>query len=69
MPIPRPNAKSSTSAHLTARVVSANTPSFAPTEPSSTRTTSFAIGGSTLTALRLKRSTLSTTTLPVNVLL
>jgi hypothetical protein len=48
----RPDARSSTSARLTVRAVSPSTASSAPTEPSSTRTTSSATGGSTLTAPR-----------------
>ena len=57
MPTLRPSAKSSTSALLTARVALPSTLSSAPMEPSSTRTTSFAIGGSTLTAQKLRAST------------
>ena len=52
-----PSAKSSTSAPLMKKRPWAPSPSSAPTEPSSTRTTSSAIGGSTLTALKLKVST------------
>ena len=48
----KPNARCSTSALLMARVALPSTPSSAPTEPSSTRNTSSAIGGSTLTAQR-----------------
>jgi len=48
----RPDARSSTSAQLTVRAVSPSTASSAPTEPSSTRTTSSATGGSTSTAPR-----------------
>merc|ERR1712200_321897 len=49
---PRPSARSSTSVQLTVRAVWPSTPSSAPTAPSSTRTTSSATGGSTLTAPR-----------------
>jgi hypothetical protein len=47
-------ARCSTFVLLTARAVSPSTASSAPMEPSSTRTTSSATGGSTLTALRLR---------------
>merc|ERR1719234_1702121 len=47
-----------------ALVGSPSTASSAPTEPSSTRTTSSATGGSTLTAPPLRSSTPSTTRLP-----
>ena len=50
----RPDVRSSTSARLTVRAVSPSTASSAPTEPSSTRTTSSATGGSTSTVLRPK---------------
>ncbi len=53
MLIPTPNVKHSMSALLTATVAWARLPSCAPMEPSSTRTTSSAIGGSTLIALKL----------------
>merc|ERR1719208_628589 len=46
-------------AQLTVLEVWPSTASYAPTEQSSTRTTSSVIGGSTSTALRLKDSTLS----------
>merc|ERR1739848_649454 len=48
----RPNARYSTSVPLTVSEVWANTPSSAPTVPSSTRTTSSVTGGSTLTVPR-----------------
>ncbi len=48
----RPDVRSSTSAQLTVRAGSPSTASSAPTEPSSTRTTSSATGGSTSTAPR-----------------
>ena len=48
------SARLSMFAQLTDKVVWARTLSSAPTEPSSTRTTSSAIGGSTLTAQRLQ---------------
>ena len=44
-----------------------NTPSFAPTEPSSTKNISSAIGGSTSTAQKLKDSTPWTKILLLNV--
>ena len=44
-----------------------NIPSFAPTEPSSTKNISSAIGGSTSTAQKLKDSTLWTKILLLNV--
>ena len=69
MPIPRLNAKSSTFAPLTDKVVLPSTPSFALMVLSSTKTTSFVIGGSTLIALRLLTFTASMTTLLLNVLL
>ena len=56
MLILRPSARSSTFAPLTDRVVWPSTASSAPMEPSSTRTTSSATGGSTLIALRLRVS-------------
>merc|ERR1712027_42505 len=56
---PRPSARLSTSAQLTEPVASPSTASSAPTEPSSTRTTSSATGGSTLTAPLLRTSTAS----------
>ena len=56
---PRPSARLSTSAQLTEPVASPSTASSAPTEPSSTRTTSSATGGSTLTAPPLLTSTAS----------
>merc|ERR1712061_162762 len=57
----RPSARRSTSARPMAPVGSPSTASSAPTEPSSTRTTSSATGGSTLTAPQLRSSTPSTT--------
>merc|ERR1739836_303315 len=60
---PRPSARLSTSAPLTAPEVWPSTASSAPTEPSSTRTTSSATGGSTLTAPPPRSSTPSTTRL------
>ena len=65
-PTPRPSARCSTSAPPTARAVWPSTASSVPTEPSSTRTTSSATGGSTLTAPRPRLSTLSMTTLLLN---
>ena len=56
---PRPSAKFSTSVPLTARVALPSTPSSAPTEPSSTRTTSSATGGLTLIVPQLRISTAS----------
>merc|ERR1719278_2330110 len=61
---PRPSARRSTSARPMALVGSPSTASSAPTEPSSTRTTSSATGGSTLTAPPLRSSTPSTTRSP-----
>merc|ERR1712158_46325 len=58
---PRLSARRSTSARPMALVGSPSTASSAPTEPSSTRTTSSATGGSTLTAPLLRSSTPSTT--------
>merc|ERR1712111_56164 len=55
----RLSVKFSTSALLMELEVLPSTASCAPTEQSSTKTTSSATGGSTLTALRLKDSTLS----------
>ena len=63
------NAKSSTSVLLTDKVVLLNTLSSAPTVPSSTKTTSSVIGGSTLIALKLKTSTASMMTLLLSVML
>merc|ERR1719234_2492147 len=60
----RLSARLSTSARPMALVGSPSTASSAPTEPSSTRTTSSATGGSTLTAPPLRSSTPSTTRLP-----
>ena len=57
MLILRPSARHSTSALLMDKEVWPSIASSAPTEPSSTRTTSSATGGSTLTAPRLKVST------------
>merc|ERR1712066_48919 len=56
---PRPSARCSTSAPLTAPEVWPSTASSAPTELSSTRTTSSATGGSTLTAPPPLTSTVS----------
>merc|ERR1719464_720442 len=56
---PRPSARLSTSALLTAPEVWPSTASSAPTELSSTRTTSSATGGSTLTAPPPRTSTAS----------
>merc|ERR1719305_986729 len=58
---PRLSARRSTSARPMALVGSPSTASSAPTEPSSTRTTSSATGGSTLTAPQLRSFTPSTT--------
>merc|ERR1711931_269068 len=60
----RLSARRSTSARPMAPVGSPSTASTAPTEPSSTRTTSSATGGSTLTAPPPRSSPLSTTRLP-----
>ena len=54
MLILRLSARSSISALLTVKVDLPSTVSSAPMEPSSTRTTSSVIGGSTSTALKLK---------------
>ena len=62
---PRPSARLSTSAQLTEPVASPSTASSAPTEPSSTRTTSSATGGSTLTAPLLRTSTALTMRSPL----
>merc|ERR1712172_87597 len=61
---PEAECQASTSARPMALVGSPSTASSAPTEPSSTRTTSSATGGSTLTAPPLRSSTPSTTRLP-----
>ena len=61
------NAKLSMSVLLMAKVVFPSTPSCAPTAPSSTKDTSFVIGGSTLTVLKPKVSTASTMMLLLNV--
>merc|ERR1719232_404111 len=58
-PTPRLSARLSTSAQPMVLEVSPSTASSAPTEPSSTRTTSSATGGSTLTAPPLPTSTAS----------
>merc|ERR1712083_890803 len=55
----KPSARCSTSVLLMARVVCPSTASSVPMAPSSTRTTSSVTGGLTLTALKLKVSTLS----------
>merc|ERR1712106_562091 len=59
----RPSVRCSTSAQLMEPVVSPSTASSVPTEPSSTRTTLSATGGSTSTAPPLRSSTPSMTTL------
>merc|ERR1712128_233408 len=59
----RPSARCSTSVPMTELEVCPSTVSSVPTELSSTRTISSATGGSTLTALRLRVSTLSMTRL------
>ena len=64
--IPRRSAKCSTFARTMDKEVSANTRSCVPTEPSSTKNTSFVIGGSILTAQKLKLFTASTRKLPPN---
>ena len=64
--IPRRSAKCSTFARTMDKEVSANTRSCVPTEPSSTKNTSFVIGGSTSTAQKLKLFTASTRKLPRN---
>merc|ERR1719483_1157114 len=56
MLILKPSARLSTSVPAMGRAASPSTASSVPMEPSSTRTTSSAIGGSTLTALLLKAS-------------
>merc|ERR550517_290479 len=66
---PRLSARRSTSARPMALVGSPSTASSAPTEPSSTRTTSSATGGSTLTAPLPKTFTPSTTRSLQNVTL
>merc|ERR1711881_270572 len=66
-PTPRPNVRLSTFALLMEPVVWPSTASCVPTEPSSTRTTSSATGGSTSTVLRLRDFTLSMTRLPPSV--
>ena len=58
--IPRRSAKCSTFAPTTGRGASADTLSCAPTAPSSTKNTSFVIGGSILTAPRPRLFTAST---------
>merc|ERR1719431_504722 len=63
----RRSAKPSTFAQLMELEVWPSTASCVPTEPSSTRTTSSAIGGSTLTARLLRNSTLSMMRLLLNV--
>ena len=62
-----PNARSSTSVPPTRRVSWAPSPSSVQTEPSSIRTTSSAIGGSTLTAQKPRASTPWTTRSLLNV--
>ena len=69
MPILKLNAKFSTFVPLMDKVDSPSTLSFAPTAPSSTKTTSFVIGGSTLTVLRPKVFTVATMRSPLNVML
>merc|ERR1712123_475213 len=69
MPMVKPNAKFSTFAQLMELVVSLSTVSCAPTEPSSTRTTSSVTGGLTLIVLKLKVFSLATMKLLLNVLL
>ena len=69
MPILKLNVKFSTSVPLMVKVVLPSTLSFAPTVPSSTRTTSFVIGGSTLIVVRLKVFIASTMILLLNALL
>merc|ERR1711894_626967 len=69
MPIPKPNAKSSTFAHLTAKAVFPHILSFAPMEPFSTKIISFVIGGSTLIVQKLKHYTVSMMKLQPNALL
>jgi len=54
MPTPTPSAKSSTFAAQMKKESKQLSHSSAPTEPSSTKTTSSAIGGSTLNAPKLK---------------
>ena len=63
----RPSARFSTSAPLMTKEPWAPSLSFAPMEPSLTRTTSSVTGGSTLNALKLRDSTHSMTRLPLNV--
>ena len=69
MPILKLNAKFSTFVLLMDKVDSPSTLSFAPTVPSSTKTTSFVIGGSTSTVLRPKVFTVATMRSPLNVML
>merc|ERR1711892_447536 len=69
MPMVKPNAKFSTFAQLMELVVSLSTASCAPTQPSSTRTTSSVTGGLTLIVLKLKVFSLSMMKLLLNVLL
>merc|ERR1712224_733071 len=64
----RLSARSSISAQLMELEVWPSTASSAPTEPSSTRTTSSVIGGSTSTVLKLRIFTLSMMTSLLNVL-
>ncbi len=67
--IPRPNVKSSTSVPLMVKAVLPNIPSFAPTAPSSTKTTSSVTGGSTLIVQRPKVSMVATKRSPLSVTL
>merc|ERR1719215_2345281 len=62
-----PNARCSTFVLPTAWAVLVSIASCAPTEPSSTRTTSSATGGTTLTVLKPKICTAVTTRSPPNV--
>merc|ERR1711976_340919 len=65
----RLNARFSTSVQLMELVVLPSTVSSAPTEPSSTRTTSSVTGGLTLTVLRLRVCTVSMTSTLLSVML
>ena len=66
MPIPKLTAKYSISVPLMDKEVLLNTPSSAPTEQSSTKTTSSVIGGSTSIVLKLKTFILLTKILQLN---
>merc|ERR1711976_1115182 len=65
----RQSVRYSTSVQLMELVVWPSTASSAPTEPSSTRTTSSVTGGLTLTVLRLRVCTVSMTSTLLSVML